>query len=133
MSTIFHNIDLTPLISVLKTQDKINAVYVHGSIVSDFFRPESDIDIAVFTTQNDQLKGLEKMNLEGELSSLIHRNIHIGVISSQSLIYAKEVIKNGVSLFQKNKNKHELFVATLLSMYAELKENQKEIRDAYTT
>ena len=128
----YHAIDLTPLREKLLQDPRISSACVHGSLMTDNFRPDSDIDLALILEPQSALTGMDELRLSAELSSMVSRNVHIGVMNPNSLIYAKEVIKKGKELFVRNRFQHDLFISTILSMYAELKERQQEIRDAYT-
>jgi len=131
-NNIYNGISFKSACSFLFSYENILVGYLHGSILTDHFRDESDIDIALFLKPGTNMDTMELLELTGELSSLLGREVHLGIVSNKFLIFAKEVLSKGKPLFIKDKDFHDLYVATLLSMYAEQKERQKEIFYAYT-
>ena len=131
-NNIYNGISFKSACSFLFSYENILVGYLHGSILTDHFRDESDIDIALFLKPGTNMDTMELLELTGELSSLLGREVHLGIVSNKFLIFAKEVLSKGKPLFIKDKGYHDLYVATLLSMYAEQKERQKEIVYAYT-
>ena len=133
MSTVIEqNIDITPAVSILKKHPNLMAAYIHGSACTINFRKDSDVDIALLLKPGCKISGMAQLRLAGELSAAIGREVHIGVLVTSSLIYAKEVLEKGKLLFVKNKLLVDMMVATLLSMYLQHKSNLKEILNAYS-
>lgn len=64
-------------LSLLRDDERISAVYLHGSVARGEARADTDIDLEL----------------------LLHRTADVGEVSSRSLVYAKEVIYNGVDVF----------------------------------
>ena len=131
-NNIYNGINFESVCSFLFSYENILGAYLHGSILTDHFRNDSDIDIALFLKPGTGMNTMKLLVLTGELSSLLGREVHLGIVSNKFLIFAKEVLAKGNPLFIKDKGYHDLYVATLLSMYAEQKERQKEIFYAYT-
>jgi hypothetical protein len=48
------------------------------------------------------------------------------------LVYAKEVVARGRVHFERDSAARHRFEALVLSMYADLQENRREVLDAYT-
>jgi len=65
------------------------------------------------------------------LESVFHRPVDIGLLSTQNLVYSKEVALSGQQLFTTNPFESDRFMATSLSMYAELQMQRKEVLNAY--
>lgn len=129
----WHGIKFNSAIRLLKKSEDIISAYVYGSVVSEHFRPDSDIDIALLLKPGARMNSIQKLQLAAELSSLLKRETHIGIISNEHLIFTKEVIENGQRLFTKNEYFDSLCNATAISMYIQLRENNKEVIDAYAT
>jgi len=131
-SNVYNGIDFEAARSLLFVREKILIAYLYGSILTDHFRPDSDVDIALFLKPGTEMTTMELLELAGDLSSILGYEVHLGVVSSKFLVFAKEVLSNGKPLFIKDNGYHDLHIATLLSMYAEYKERQKEVLCAYT-
>ena len=131
-SNMNNNVNLSPARSFLIANEKVDGAYVHGSVLTEYFREDSDIDIALFLKPGTEMSNMETLGLAAKLSVLLKREVHLGLVLNKFLVFAKEVIANGQPLFIKDKNNHDLYVATLMSMYAEQKERQREIFHAYT-
>lgn len=128
-----HNIKFDEAVKLIKDSDKIVSAYVYGSVVSEYFRPDSDIDIALLLKPNKKMSSQSKLQLAGELSTLLKREVHIGIMSKNFLVFTKEVIVKGQQLFTKNRYFSDLYNATAISMYAQLRENNREVINAYSS
>ncbi len=115
----------------LKENDIIISAYLYGSVLSDYFRKDSDIDIALLLKPNVTMNSLERLQVASKLSKICKRDVDIGVLSHNSLIYSTEVISKGNLIFTKDIYISDLFNATTLSMYINLKENSKEVYNEY--
>jgi predicted nucleotidyltransferase len=132
--TIFnsHGIKFDEAIELMKSFDGIVSAYVYGSVTTEYFRPDSDIDIALILKYGFNMNSISKLQLAGELSALLKREVHIGIMSKNFLIFTKEVIAKGQLLFTKDEYFSNLYNATALSMYAQLREINQEVIDAYS-
>ena len=78
------NLDQLPLLSRLFKEHKIKSAYVFGSVVSDKFTDESDIDILI--NFEEGLEPLEKgeiwWNLYDKLRDLFNREVDLLIESS---------------------------------------------------
>ena len=54
----------------LITYPKILAVYVHGSVLTDYFREDSDIDCALLMHEHEAPSYMERLQWAGELSGI---------------------------------------------------------------
>jgi uncharacterized protein len=112
--------------------DRIAAVYIHGSFAKNTIHNNSDIDLAILLNKNEKISSLELLNFSTDLDIKLERHIDIGFLSSENLVYSKEVIKNGLRTYCNKENFTMLMEATLLSMYANLQQERKEILNAYS-
>ncbi|MGR3176752.1 MAG: type VII toxin-antitoxin system MntA family adenylyltransferase antitoxin [Candidatus Anammoxibacter sp.] len=125
---------LNKVIDYIKSFDLVNAVYLHGSYAKGKLHPNSDIDMAVLLMKGfSNLKTEDILNMTSQLELIFNRKVDLGVLSSNNLIYTKEVIEHGISIFCRNRFEKELFEATMLSMYLNLQIERKEILNAYRT
>jgi len=108
------------------------AAFIHGSAVTGNLRSDSDLDIAILPVQGVRITVQERMAIGGDLESLIGRPVDIGIISTNNLVYAKEVVEHGELLFTRNAFFSECFLSTCLSMYVDLQQDRREVLYAYT-
>ncbi len=104
-------------------------IYLMGSIGTERFTENSDIDIAVYWSQNydfDQLIKL-KMNLENQT----HRDVELISLNKIDPIYARQVIETGRLLFLNENKKGELLQWRMqkFSEYPDFKYSRKIIED----
>jgi len=115
----------------LKEDKRICAAYLHGSAVKGGMRPNSDVDIALLLVPGQHLTTLERLELSADLEIVLGRSVDIGILSTNNVVYAKEVAAGGQILFTKNQLESDRFIAHALSMYAELQSSRQEILKAY--
>ncbi len=120
------------LTEMLQQMSSICAVFIHGSAVKGGLRSDSDLDLAILPLSGERIATDERMALGGELALLVGREVDIGILSTNNLVYAKEVIEHGELLFTKNSFFSERFISTCLSMYADLQQDRKEVLYAYS-
>ena len=113
---------------------EINTVYLHGSIIKGYFREDSDIDIALLINSESEsdFNIIRRLQMASDLECIIKRKVDLGILSSNNLIYAKEVIENGVIIFCRDDYKKGLFEATILSMYCNFQLEREEILHEYS-
>ncbi|MFP4259351.1 MAG: type VII toxin-antitoxin system MntA family adenylyltransferase antitoxin [Desulfovermiculus sp.] len=116
----------------LKDDERISAAYVLGSAVTDRLRADSDIDIALLPAPDHSLSQMDLLHLSSQLGKCCPRPVDIGILSTRNLIYAKEALLQGQCLFCKDQYYHDLFVATALGLYLELRTARREVEHAYT-
>ena len=83
----------------------INNALVFGSIITDNFNEESDVDIAIFVTSKLTIK--EILKLELFLEDLLERNIDVIDLNSDNLdIFIKiDILNDGKSIYTTDNNK----------------------------
>ena len=122
---------LNEAINYIKSFDMINALYLHGSYAKGVQHPNSDIDLAVLMKDFAALKAENILIMSAQLELIFNRKVDLGILSSKNLVYAKEVIEHGRSVFCRNRFEKELFEATMLAMYLNLQMEREEILNAY--
>lgn len=115
----------------LKERPEVEAAYLHGSAVKDTFRVDSDIDVAILSPAGTVFPLRQRLDCAALLESTLGRSVDLGLLSTGNLIYAKEVIAHGQELFTKNRFHSDLFIATCLSMYADLQQQRKKVIESY--
>ncbi len=131
-NTSEFRIQLEAVTKRLKQESAICAAFLHGSAAKDGLRPDSDVDIAILPLPRVKIAVKDRIALAGELESLLGRTIDLGILSTNNLVYVKEVIEYGQQLFTNNPFLSERFFSTCLSMYADLQQDRKEVLYAYS-
>jgi predicted nucleotidyltransferase len=119
--------------TLLSKQSTVCAAFLHGSAAKNKMRADSDVDIALLLNPHEKMPAAERLSLAGKIESIASHPVDIGLLSSNNLIYAKEVIQHGQILFTHNPFLSERFMSTCLSLYADLQEERKEVLHAYST
>jgi len=116
----------------LQKEESICAAFLHGSGAKDTLREDSDMDIALLLNRGKEFPPEKRLALAEELESVFGRTVDLGILSTNNLVYAKEVIEHGKVLFSKNRFLSEQFLSTCLSLYAALQQERKEVLLAYS-
>jgi len=118
---------------VLRQDDKIEAAYLLGSIVSGRLHPHSDIDLAILPDPPKSYSTLDRLFLAARLQDELLFKIDIGILGTHDLIYASQAIFYGQCIYFQDRFKKDLFAATCLALYTDLKRLRKEVEYAYQT
>ncbi len=70
-------------------------------------------------------------DLAADFEEICSRPIDVGILHSGNLVYAKEAVRHGRILFQREATIRAWFEMHVLSMYAELQENRRDVIQAY--
>lgn len=127
-----HIASMHSIVTRLKGEHRILAGYLLGSAVSNRMRPDSDLDIALLAYQGKTLSQQDLFDLAADLTTLAGRQVDLGVLSSQNLIYASEALLKGQRFYCTEPHQTDLEASTLLGMAMEFHSERREIVDAYT-
>jgi predicted nucleotidyltransferase len=117
--------------AVLAADQRLIAASLIGSALSARFRPDSDVDVALLPKSGTRLSALDLVELAAPLEEAVGHPVHLGELSTRSLIYAKEAIAEGRWLFCHDIPTRDLFAATALALYVQLRYERREIEAAY--
>ena len=119
--------------SILIRDERIEAAYLLGSIISGRMHPKSDIDLAILPGIPKSYSTLDRLSLAADLQDLLPFTFDIGILGTHDVIYAAQAIFHGDCIYFRDRFKKDLFAATCLALYAELKRQRIEVEDAYRT
>lgn len=123
--------DESTIVDIVRHDEKVQAVYLLGSAARGAMRADSDVDIALLLAHR-RAETTERLSpLRTELSIRLRREVDLGVVSSDNLVYARQAILTGRRLFTRSVNLVETREATLLGLYARFNEDRREVLDAY--
>ncbi len=116
---------------VFRKHSWVAAAFILGSAARDALRPESDIDLALLPLPDYRPTPFDCTDMAVEIESILSRNIDLGVLKTDNVIYAKEAYLSGRCVYSQNDFYRDLFGATIMGLYAQLREERKEIENAY--
>ena len=108
-----------------------NIVYLLGSALTGNLRPDSDIDLGIMLEQGVRFSSIRKAELTGILSFELGRNVDIGEVSGRSLVYSREALLKGLPLYQRDRDKSDLYRANILGLYTQFNIDRREVLNAY--
>jgi predicted nucleotidyltransferase len=119
--------------SILIQDTRIVAAYLLGSIVSGRLHAESDIDLAILPEPPNVFKTIDRLALSARLQDEMPLEVDIGILGLHDLIYSTQAIIHGRCIYFRDRFKKDLFAATCLALYADLKRQRIEVEHAYRT
>lgn len=119
--------------SILIHEIKVEAAYLMGSVVSGRLHPQSDIDLAILPITPKSFSTIDRLSLSARLQDELAYEIDIGILGTHDVIYAAQAIFHGDCIFFRDRFRKDLFAATCLALYVELKRQRNEVEHAYQT
>jgi uncharacterized protein len=110
---------------------KIAALYVLGSVTTGRMRPDSDIDIAALPMENISISLEDRLDFIASLSLELGRDIDLGIITPQNLVYASQAILAGRRILALEPDYAAHTETRLLGCYLQLRLDRREVEDAY--
>ncbi len=98
MSIIAHLKRLVP--EIIAGFPSITVIYLFGSRASRVSRPDSDVDIAVFTDGRE--KPTMDLDLGVFLTQQLNRSVDVVIMQKASPILQHEVLRKKITVFEKN-------------------------------
>lgn len=119
---------------ILKKIPDLACAYLHGSALTNHFKPESDIDIALlfFPYQNNTFLAEDSLDYSIDIESVSFHSAHFSLLSSYNTVFAKEVVTKGRLIICNDSNFCKTFTMHILSMYVNLNWERREILEQYT-
>jgi predicted nucleotidyltransferase len=122
---------LDDLRATLGRDGRIDAAYLLGSAHEGTFRPDSDVDVAVLPAPGVSISAMERLDLAAVLAEAVGRTVDLGVLDTANLVYAREAVLGGICIFSASDMRRDLFAATALGLYARLRDERREVENAY--
>ena len=134
-STFAYEVDSSLLANLaaaaLRRCAAVQAAYLLGSAAGGFLRADSDVDVAHLPSQRTGLSVEERLRLTAELAAISGRAVDLGVLSTASVVYAKEAVTKARLLCERGRTETARFAMLALSIYASLQEIRREVLRAY--
>jgi predicted nucleotidyltransferase len=115
----------------LAKDQRIAATYLMGSAAHGRLRADSDVDMAILPAPGRTIDAFDQVNLAVAIDRIVRRDVDIGVLSSDNLIYAKEALLTGRCIYCRDPFWRDLFGSAVLGLYAELRSSRKEVEHGY--
>lgn len=113
------------IIEIIKNELKVDLIYLFGSVLTNRFNSESDIDIAIFSSKSIDKKSLAKTKLE--LINQLNSEIDLVDLKDCSIVLKKEIIYKGKSIYASSKELKENFEYTSVVIYGQYQDDIKDI------
>lgn len=101
------------------------AVYLYGSSVQEQTHPESDLDLAVLTT--DPLDPVQRWTLQEDLAVQLHRAVDLLDLRAVSTVMQVQVVAHGEVVLDADPVARQRFEMQALAAYALLNEERRAI------
>lgn len=121
---------LSTISKVLKQNSNFIIAFAYGSVITEFFNKNSDIDIAVLSKKH--IDKLCLFNLQNELGALVNRDVSLVQITNDlSLILKNEIARKHKLLFTKDTKLSDSFIIKTPMLYEDFMFTRKKIESAY--
>ena len=104
-------------------------IYIFGSYAKGEQNNDSDVDIAFYSLIKHD--SYDVFLLAQEISLQLGKEVDLIQINFSTTVFQKEVVENGILIYEKNKIQREKFENLVLKKYLKLNEERKEIIDNY--
>lgn len=104
-------------------RDRVVFALLFGSVIRDDFRPESDIDVAVYLKQLPA-KRKDLFSMLGALRREFERDLDIIVLNTSDIIITMQVLANGRLLLDNDHVAFVTFKARKISEYLDFKKDR---------
>ncbi|WP_130891197.1 nucleotidyltransferase domain-containing protein [Fusobacterium sp. THCT13E1] len=104
-------------------------IYIFGSYAKGEQNNDSDVDIAFYSLIKHD--SYDIFLLAQEISLQLGKEVDLIQINFSTTVFQKEVVENGILIYEKNKIQREKFENLVLKKYLKLNEERKEIIDNY--
>ncbi len=127
-----NNIDIVS--NILKKIPSLACAYLHGSALTNYFKPKSDIDIALLFFPNNNAESLPEtiLNYSMDIESRTTHTAHFSFLSSNNNVFSKEVVSKGRLILCNDSIFCKTFTMHTYAMYANLNQERSKIIEQYT-
>ena len=110
------------------TLPSLRAVYLFGSVVTEHFTEDSDIDIAVLTSE--PMDALLRWELIQQLAIALNRDVDLVDLSTASTVMQFQVVSTGERIFTADATAMEWWELKVYQLYLTLNDDRKPILEA---
>ncbi len=106
----------------------LRVVYLFGSVVTEHFTEDSDIDIAVLTSE--PMDALLRWKLIRQLAIALNRDVDLVDLSTASTVMQFQVVSTGERIFTADAAAMEWWELKVYQLYLTLNDDRKPILEA---
>ncbi len=117
--------NIKQIVNYILNKINISTIYLFGSVLTERFNDESDIDIAIIP--RDEISELALFDLCLELGAVLNRDIHMIDFLKTNLILKIEILKNKKIIYCNDAEKRIYYEALAISEYGKLNEEREII------
>lgn len=110
-------------------QGKVKFAFVYGSILSKYFREDSDLDVAVYLGKPAKLDTMIDLKYDLEKHFDYKHEFDVVILDSADPIIAMQVLANGHLIINNDPSAFVLYKARMISQYLDFKMDRKIIED----
>ena len=109
-------------------KDQAYFAILFGSVVTPYFRDDSDIDLAVFLKEPPETID-NKIAFYEQFEGILPRKVDIVILNSSDIIITMQALQTGELLFNIDPERYYSFVVQKLAEYPDFKRSRKVIED----
>ena len=126
-----QSVDVAALTEYFAAQPDVIAAYLFGSRATGQARAESDVDVAVLLSEEDNVTRFERrLQLMAEVSEICGREADVVVLNDAPPILQNQVLKHGRLLCERDRRARVEFEVQAGQVYADLKPMRKFFQQA---
>ena len=110
---------------ILKKYPTVLSVYAFGTILTEYFTKDSDIDLAIYPTE--PIDTFQLWSFAQEIASQLDRDIDLIDLTKASVVFRHEIISTGQRIYCKDQGECDYLEGLFLSMYVRFNEERKDI------
>lgn len=115
------------IIFLLTKMANIKAIYLYGSIITEYYNDESDIDIAILLDK--KINSNETFEINCVLTNELNKEVDLVQLYTVSTVLQMQIIQTGKRIFCKDENFCNGFETQIFCDYIELNELRKPYLD----
>lgn len=115
------------IIFLLTKMANIKAIYLYGSIITEYYNDESDIDIAILLDK--KINSSEIFEINCVLTNELNKEVDLVQLYTVSTVLQMQIIQTGKRIFCKDESFCNGFETQIFCDYVELNELRKPYLD----
>lgn len=114
---------LAEVIRILVKSMSPSLIYLFGSQAKNMSQPESDVDIAFLSFEN-QLDAYAVFECAQEIAASIGKEVDLIDLRKASTVFQANIIYSGIAIYCTDEKERQLFEASVFQQYAKLNEER---------
>lgn len=110
---------------IRKALPNVYAIYLFGSFASNTQRPESDLDLAILSTE--KIDKVELWELSQKIASQIQIDVDLIDLFEASTVFRFQIFNEGKRIFCSDEKRTDFFINSNDALYLDLNAWRKEI------